>query len=453
MAYDKIIPIKHRLDHCIDYVLNPEKTDLTQVLDYIGNPAKNTMPDGVSVLQTAIHCRLDTANAEMQATKSRWHKRGGVLGYHLIHSYAPGEVTPEQAHALGVEFANRLLQDKYEAVVSTHLDHDHLHCHILFNSVSFTDGKKFRDNFKAYYGDIRGISNEVSQENNLSVIDPEGSGKSYAEWDANKKGKATIRSLIREDIDAAIEASFTYQSFLAYLKKQGYEIKAGANVKHTAVKPPGGARFIRLDSLGDGYTEEEIKNRLAMVRTGAAAPTRSEDSPKTPPKRYTAKNRNRHQQHPKPKGFRRLYVYYLFFLGYRKPGRKRKSIPFAVRKEVTKLHRYQKQFRFLQEYRIDDAGQLSMLGSALQADIDVMVDQRKNLYRQKRQGQDVSAQIDTVNQAIRQRRQKLKLCEQIEADLPHIREQVRQSREPEQEQRTEKQPKQTKKFSIYERGN
>ena len=450
MAYDKIIPIKHRLDHCVNYVLNPDKTDLSQVLDYIGNPDKNTLSGGVSVLQTAIHCQLESANAEMQATKSRWHKRGGVLGYHLIHSYAPGEVTPEQAHKLGVEFANRLLQDKYEAVVSTHLDHEHIHCHILFNSVSFTDGKKFRDNFKAYYGDIRGISNEISRENNLSVIDPEGSGKSYAEWDASKRGKATIRSLIREDIDSAIEVSFTYQSFLTQLKKQGYEIKAGSNVKHTALKPPGGTRYIRLNSLGEGYSEDKIKKRLAMIRTGAAVPAQTEERPKTPPRRYTVKNWSRRQQ-PKPKGFRRLYVYYLFFLGYRKPGRKRKTVPFAVRKEVTKLHRYQKQFRFLQEYRIDDSAQLSMLSGALQADIDVMAGQRKELYRPKRQGQDVTAQIDAINQAIRQRRQKLKLCEQIETDIPRIREQVRQSREPEQQ--PEKQPKQPKKFSIYERGN
>ena len=453
MAYDKIIPIKHRLDHCVNYVLNPDKTDLSQVLDYIGNPEKNTLPGGVSVLQTAIHCQLESANAEMQATKSRWHKRGGVLGYHLIHSYAPGEVTPEQAHELGVEFANRLLQDKYEAVVSTHLDHEHIHCHILFNSVSFTDGKKYRDNFKAYYGDIRGISNEISRENNLSVIDPVGSGKCYAEWDASKRGKATIRSLVREDIDAAVGAAFTYQSFLAHLKKQGYEIKTGSNVKHMALKPPGGSRYIRLNSLGEGYSEEEIKHRLALIRTGATAQTKPVELPKTAPQRYTVKNCNQKQHYPKPKGFRRFYVYYLFFLGYRKPGRKRKTVPFAVRKEVTKLHRYQKQFRFLQEYRIDDAEQLSMLGSALQADIDVMAGQRKDLYRQKRLGQDVTAQIDAINQVIRQHRQKLKLCEQIETDIPRIREQLRRSREPEPEQQPEKQPKQYKKFNVYERGN
>ena len=133
MAYDKIIPVRRRLDHCVNYVLNPDKTELGAVLDYIGNPGKTITPDGKAVLETAINCQLSTAYREMQDTKKRWAKRGGVLGYHLIHSYAPGEVTPEQAHALGVEFASTLLQGKYEVIVSTHLDHDHIHNHILFN--------------------------------------------------------------------------------------------------------------------------------------------------------------------------------------------------------------------------------------------------------------------------------------------------------------------------------
>ena len=105
MAYDKIIPIKGRLDHCVNYVLNPDKTDLGRVLEYIGNTDKTITPDGRAVLETAINCQLETAYREMMDTKKRWSKRGGVLGYHLVHSYAPGEVTPEQAHAIGVEFA------------------------------------------------------------------------------------------------------------------------------------------------------------------------------------------------------------------------------------------------------------------------------------------------------------------------------------------------------------
>ena len=107
MAYDKIITIRSRLDHCLDYALNEEKTALSQAIDYGMNPGKTHN------LVTGINCDPDTAHRDMQATKRRWDKRGGVLGYHIIHSYAPGEVTPEQAHAAGVDFARRLLWARY----------------------------------------------------------------------------------------------------------------------------------------------------------------------------------------------------------------------------------------------------------------------------------------------------------------------------------------------------
>ena len=171
MAYDKIITLHGRMDHCIDYVLNEEKTGLAAALAYAENPDKTHQ------LVTGINCYPDTALSDMRATKRRWDKKGGVLGYHIIHSYAPGEVTPDEAHAAGVEFAQRLLGDKYEVVVATHVDRHHLHCHIVFNSVSFVDGKKYRSDFQSYFGDLRDTSNEVSRERGLSVIEPEGHGK------------------------------------------------------------------------------------------------------------------------------------------------------------------------------------------------------------------------------------------------------------------------------------
>ncbi len=455
MAYDKIIPIRRRLDHCVSYVLNPQKTDLARVLEYIGNTDKTVTPDGKTVLETAINCQLDTAYREMQATKQRWGKTGGVLGYHLVHSYAPGEVTPEQAHEIGVEFARQLLRDKYEAVISTHLDHDHIHNHVLFNSVSCIDGKKYRDNFQAYYGDIRGTSNEVSRKHGLSVIQPEGSGKSYAEWDAEKRGKATIRGLIRQDMDAIIGQSFTYATFLSGLRKQGYEIKYGPNVKHTAVKPPGGSRFIRLDSLGEGYTEGEIKARLSAGRTDRRTEPASVCA-STPlpiqPRRYRIVQKTTHsQKRQKATGFRALYLYYLYFLGLRKPAHSRKPVPFSVRKEVTKLHRYQRQFRLLQTYRIDTEGQLSMLMDALQAEIDALTLRRKALYGRQRRGEAVTDEIEAINQSLRPLRRSLKLCAQIEADIPHIQGQAQlcrgqqsQEQEKEAEQRRKK-PEERKK--------
>lgn len=442
MAYDKIIPIKGRLDHCVNYVLNPEKTDLGRVLECMGNSDKTITPDGRAVLETAINCQIGTAYQEMQATKRRWNKKDGVLGYHLIHAYAPGEVTPEQAHALGVEFARQLLEDRYEAVISTHLDHDHLHNHILFNSVSCIDGKKYRDNFKAYFGDIRGASNEVSCRHGLSIIEPESKGKSYAEWDAHQKGKATIRDLIRQDIDAIIEQSFTYATFLAALRKNGYEIKSGPNIKHTAVKAPGGSRFIRLSSLGENYTEEAIKRRLSEVRS-APAPVQEQTLP-IPRRKYYNRQGRVYKWKRKPRGFRALYVYYLYSLGYRKPGPKRKYIPIAVRQEVTRLHRYQAQYRLLREYRIDTDDQLSMLSGAFQSDINALTERRKCLYKEQRRGGDVSEQIDSINTELRQLHRNLKTCTQIQEDIPKIREQVQVTQEKENKEQENEKVKQRK---------
>ena len=449
MAYDKIIPIKGRLDHCVNYVLNPDKTDLGRVLEYIGNADKTITPDGRAVLETAINCQLETAYREMMDTKKRWSKRGGVLGYHLVHSYAPGEVTPEQAHAIGVEFAQQLLQGKYEVVVSTHLDHDHIHNHILFNSVSCLDGKKYRDNFKAYYGDIRGTSNAVSRKHGLSVITPEGKGKHYAEWDAEHKGRQTVRGLIKQDIDAVIEQSFTYASFLAGLRKLGYEIKSGSNIKHTAVKPPGSPNFARLDSLGTGYTEDDIKRRLSASRSGSA-PKPQAQTQGTLPKRYTCPQGKLPRRGRKLRGFRALYVHYLLFLGLQKPGPKRKYIPFSVRKEVTKLHRYKAQFSLLQEYRIETDTQLDMLKDALQAEIDALTGQRKVLYKQSRQGEEVSGQIDAINTKLRQLRQRLRLCDHIAEVAPRIKAQLQQCEQAEKEAQAKSKSKQRKPKGGYD---
>lgn len=449
MAYDKIIPIKGRLDHCVNYVLNPDKTDLGRVLEYIGNADKTITPDGRAVLETAINCQLETAYREMMDTKKRWSKRGGVLGYHLVHSYAPGEVTPEQAHSIGVEFAQQLLQGKYEVVVSTHLDHDHIHNHILFNSVSCLDGKKYRDNFKAYYGDIRGTSNAVSRKHGLSVITPEGSGKHYAEWDAQRKGNQTVRGLIKQDIDAVIEQSFTYASFPAGLRKLGYEIKSGSNIKHTAVKPPGGGQFVRLNGLGAGYTEDDIKRRLSAFRSGSAPKTQAQTQSKLP-KRYTYSRGTVPRKGQKSRGFRALYVHYLLFLGLQKPGPKRKYIPFSVRKEVTKLHRYKAQFSLLQQYRIETDTQLDMLKDALQAEIDALTGQRKSLYKQSRQGEEVSGQIDAINTKLRQLRQRLRLCDHIAEDTPRIKAQLQQCEQAEKEAQAKSKSKQRKPKGGYD---
>ena len=433
MAYDKIRVIHTRLDNSIRYVMNAEKTI-----------------DGSTgaVLIGGINCFPNTAYRDMMQTKRRWDKANRrIQGYHVIHSFAPGEVTPEKAQEIGIELARRLVGDRFEAVVSTHTDHDHVHCHIVFNSVSCMDGKMYRDNFKAYFGDIRGISNEISQENDLSIIDPKNKGKHYAEWNAEQSGKPTVRGLIRQDIDAALNESFTLQSFYEALQKRGYTIKRGANVKHTAVKPPGSDRFIRLDSLGDGYTEADIRDRLNRSRTEPDV----QEMPERiylPQKRYKVKRRSpARREKRKMSGLCRLYLHYLYLLSPPRP--RRRLVPFPVRAEIRRLDQYKRQFVLLHKYRINNESQLSMLADALQADIDSLVLSRRELYRRKRGGEDVSAEIKKISLALRPIRRELKCCQQIKERIPQLQEHIRLDRQAEEQAKTEKMKTKQRRHDLW----
>lgn len=435
MAYDKIRVIHTRLDNSIRYVMNAEKT-----------------VDGSTgaVLVDGINCQPETAYRDMIQTKRRWDKENRpIQGYHLIHSFAPGEVSPEQAQAIGMELARRLVGDRFEAVVSTHTDHAHVHCHIVFNSVSCTDGKMFRDDFKTYYGDIRGISNDLSRENDLSVIEPKGKGKHYAEWDAERNGKETVRGLIRQDIDAALADAFTLQSFFEALQKRGYTFKRGANVKHTAVKPPGSDRFIRLDSLGNGYTEADIRERLNKSRTQPTAPEpQAAASLYIPKGRYKVKRRSpAYGKKKKLSGLRRLYLHYLYLLSPPRP--RRRPIPFPVRAEVRKLDQYKRHFALLQKYRINNESHLSMLADALQADIDSLVIFRRELYRRQRRGEDVSAEIKEISLALRPIRRELKCTQQIAERIPQLQEHIRLTRQAEEQNKSEKTKSKERRHDLW----
>lgn len=432
MAYDKIIPIRRRLDHCLAYAANEHKTDLAAALHYIGNERK-TAPPHAGSLRTGINCTVETAYAEMQATKRRWDKCGGILGYHIIHSYAPGEVTPQEAHVAGVEFARRLLGERYEAVVATHLDREHLHCHIVFNSVSLVDGSKYRSDFKSYFGTLRGTSNAVSRERGLSVIEPEHEGRHYAEWDAEKHSRPTVRGMVRADVDAALLRSRSFSDFLTRLRAQGYEVRTEG--KYLAVRPSNSSRYVRLKSLGEDYTEDAIRARLAVPRAERQLP--QPDKPLRKVNRYRV-----HAPMPprkKVKGFHALYLYYVYLLRGKTPKRSR-PVPFTIRQEAAKLRRYQRQFRFLRENRIETAQELSMLHDALQAQIDALTERRKGLYEWKRRGMDVTRELSAVNERLRQARRSLNLCRSIEADIPRLQTQTQQYRE----QRTEKTPEKRK---------
>ena len=427
MAITKIIAIRDRLDKRVAYVTNAEKTALNCGVRYIVNPEKTEQ----SFFTAVLNCSSpEHAFREMTETKKRWRKTGGVLGYHFIQSFAPGEVTPEQAHEIGMEFARRMFGERYEVVIGTHLDKAHLHNHIVINSVSFVDGQKYHSSPESYYNEVRGTSDELCRENNLSVITPQGKGKHYGEWKAEQDGKPTVRSIIREDIDRIIGEAYTYQTFLLLLQRNGYEIKSGPSRKYTAVRPPGAKRFVRLDSLGEGYTEEAIKQRLMAQRSGA---TQKPKQSVYHTKRYRVKGKLSRYPKRKITGFLALYFRYVYLLRGARRAKPSYRAAFPIRKEVIRLERYQKQFQYLMAQNITTPAQLAEQISNLEAEIAKLTEERKPLYVERRNAPDeeakaqCTAEIDRHTASLREKRRELALCRRIQADIPQVREQVQEA--------------------------
>ena len=433
MAYTKVFAIRRRLDDRIHYVTNGEKTALDAGITYAANPEKTEQ----YFFTSALNCEsCETAYAEMLATKQRFGKLGGVVGYHFIQSFAPGEVTPEQAHAIGVEFAQRLFGDHYEVVIGTHLDKAHLHNHVVVNSVSFVDGKKYHSSPGSYYFDVRGISDALCRENDLSTIVPQGKGKHYAEWKAEQNGKPTIRSTIRADIDRIIGEAYTYETFLMLLRREGYVVQNRPNRKYVTVLPPGGKRATRLDSLGDGYTEQDIRRQLAGQRKGGAqtAPSMTHKG-----KRYRIKGKRPTGPKKKITGFQALYLRYLYLLRGTHRKKNFRRVPFPMRQEVIRLQRYDRQSRYLWANGLTTAEELEQRIAALQREIYDGEQRRKPLYRERRDAADevhkaqCSAEIDRQTAALREKRKELAMCRRILEDVPLVSQQVQQAEEERQE--------------------
>ena len=430
MAYTKVFAIRARLDDRIKYAVNGEKTELDERIIYTADSEKT---DTVRFV-TTLNCRpAETAFAAMQKTKKKYKKTGGVLGYHFIQSFAPGEVTPEQAHEIGCEFARRLFGEDFEAVIGTHLDKAHPHNHIVVNSVSRTDGHKYHSSPESYYNDVRGTSDALCRENDLSVIIPQGKGKHYAEWKAEQGGKPTVRGIIRADIDTIIGQAYTYESFLMLLRKNGYEVRRSPNRKYTTVKPPGAKRAIRLDSLGEGYTEADILARLAQQRRSMAPQPIHTSTANHAVKRYRVKGKLATVRKKKITGFHALYLRCLYLL---RGGRRKKlppKLPFSVKREVIHLERYEQQFKYLLSSGITTETELEQRIRVLEWDIRLLEEQRKPLYQERRNTSDeeaqakYSAEIQQQTAALREKRGELRLCRRIQSDIPQVSQQCQQA--------------------------
>lgn len=398
MAYTSVIPVR-RLDRAVKYVMNKEKTtavSLQEALDYAANRDKTEQ----SCFESSYACTLETAFTDMRQTKERWHKSGGVQGYHLVQSFAAGEVTPELAHQIAKELADRMLGGRYEYVIGTHLNTGHIHSHIVWNSVSCVDGKKYRSNYKNYVTEIRAVSDELCRKYKLSIIDTENShhvAKPYAEWMAEKNGQPTWRTAIQQDVDEAIQQSLTWRQFLSAMERKGYEVRMGR--KYPVLRPPGKERFVRFKTLGKRYTPEAIQTRILYPRS-------YRPYVENPP---TIQHGRLRSGKPRRKltGLRALYYRYLYELGAlpRKPRRP----SYAVRQDAYKLDQRIRQMEFLSKHNIDTLAQLETHRKALQTEIGQLQTKRKQLPKTD----DVQLQCESVHTALKQLRQEERLCRKI----------------------------------------
>lgn len=247
MAVTKIHPIKTTLKKAIDYICSGDKTD-----------------DEIYV--TTHLCRRENAHKKFELTKKQFNSKTKTLAHHLIQSFVPEEVSFEEAHQVGIELCDKILEGRYEYVLATHIDKDHIHNHIIFNSIDVDEGKVYHSYYGSYMN-IRNQSDRLCKEHNLSVIDQETQKEineikrrkfvNWYEWNEDKKG-SSYKSRLQFDIDRVIQKVINWEHFLKIMEQYGYEIKSG---KYIAFKQKNQQRFTRAKTMGDSYTEEKIKER------------------------------------------------------------------------------------------------------------------------------------------------------------------------------------------------
>ena len=425
MAYTSVIPVR-RLDRTVDYVQNKAKTtpkSLEEAVDYAANRDKTES----ACFETGLGCTTTSAFEDMRLNTLRWHKETGVQGYHLVQSFAEGEVTPELAHQIGVEFAEQLLLGKYQAIVTTHLNTKHYHNHIVWSAVSLEDGKKYHSNSKSYYTEVRALSDALCQRYGLSIIEtPESlrGKRQYEKWKAEENNKPTWRTAIRQDVDEAIQQSLTWRQFLSVLERKGYEVCMGR--KYPVLRPPGKERFVRFKTLGKRYTPEAIQTRILY-------PQSYHPYVENPPTIKHGRLHRGKKPHRKLTGLRALYYRYLYELGAlpRKPSHS----SYAVRQDAYKLDQRIRQMEFLSRYSIDTLAQLETYRQAKLGEIIQLTAERKSLYKTNPD----NPRIQQVNTALKQLRQEERRCRKIAEHSIEVQQHLTEARRDRAEQQKQEQ--------------
>ena len=454
MAVTKILSKNMRIDRLIRYVQNPDKTD-DAVFTYFRN------------------CDPKDAAQRWHETKVFYNKTEGIQAFHIIQSFAPGEITPELAHELGIRFIHEHLPE-YEVVLGTHVDKGHIHNHIAFNSVNAKTGMKYHSTAESYYQQIRKISDRLCREHGLSVVmETGGKGISYAEWKLHKAGVLTLREMFDQDVQECLSQAMDLGGFYALMEDHGYTVRHHGS--YPSFVPDGYSHPYRIKRKGRTWTEDDIKKFIDYAMTD---PTFEVIMPKV---------QKAFVPYGKQHGFRALYVSWMYVLGFIGQG-KRTQYPRVNYKELKRFEQYKAQAAFLERNKIDTASQLRAKMDEINKTVETLTKsrviwnskkkKRKELYtalstvehlqdvpelytqgvsgveedyrrylkaEQKLEGVDLEAlkaernevyeKVASINAEIRDCWKELRLCEQILADSPKIEQQLSEEVELEEPER------------------
>ena len=359
MAISKILHMKdsgnsfhaRHLKRALDYVMNPEKTQRGRLVG-------------------AINCQADMAFEQMMDTKKQFGKTDKRQGYHIILSFKEDEVEPDRAFEITQKFVAEYLGDAYEAVFVVHDNTDHVHSHIVFNSVSFVDGKKYRYEKGDWAKYIQPITNKLCQEYGLSIIDVEDGSKekkheNYKDWSEYREGSFVWADMIKRDLDACILQANDFSGFLELLSEKGYEVKQG---KYLAVRPQGMTRFRRCKTLGENYSQEAIVERIAKEDLSFYQ-SQNEEKQAVIVKCYVKR-----YHRAKMSGLQKRYYAKLYRIG--KLKKKPYSQVWKYKDDIRKMHKLQEEYLFLVNHDIHSAEELVSVISSL-------TDKRKEVSAEK----------------------------------------------------------------------
>ena len=431
MATTKIWKVIKRMDHVIDYAENKEKTkaiefkdnyeiivdDLSNVIDYAKNSDKTEKEFYVS----GINCESNSAYEEMQDTKKYYNKEDKILAFHAYQSFKEGEITPELAHKIGVQLANEMWGDRFQVIITTHLNTHCIHNHFVINSVSFKDGLKYYDNH-TNYSIMRHLSDEICKEYGLSVLEEKSTKKKLNYENFYKKSlyNDTYTNNAKRDLDLAIRQAYSYEDFIYLMKKLDYEIIFRAN-KISIRKDPY-KRNIRIERrFGENYSIDNIKRRI-LEEQAVQVPFIENV--------YNYRKVNfpfakRHKK-AKAKGFIALYYHYCYLLKVFPNKVPQQKLPASIRADVSRMEELSNEAKFLYMNNIKTLDNLLNYRDETNYKINELLNQRERLWAKRKLSKDeddrhkIAENISSLNDKIIKLRKKVEMCEDIKSRVPKI---------------------------------